>query len=35
MLMFKRKLTHFVGALSAGKLEELNRALRYALDLTE
>jgi len=32
-LMFKRKLTHFVGALSAGKVRELNRALRYALEL--
>jgi mRNA interferase MazF len=32
-LMFKKKLTHFVGTLSAGKLKELNRALRYALEL--
>ena len=33
-LMFKRKLTHFVGTLSSEKLKELNRALRYALELT-
>jgi mRNA interferase MazF len=33
-LMFKRKLTHFVGTLSADKLKELNRALSYALELT-
>ena len=32
-LMFKKKLTGFVGGLSAEKLEELNRALRYALEL--
>lgn len=32
-LMFKKKLTHFVGNLSAAKLKELNRALAYALDL--
>lgn len=32
-LLFKRKLTHFVGTLSAEKLKELNRALRYALEL--
>lgn len=32
-LMFKAKLTHFVGALSARKVQELNRALRHALDL--
>lgn len=32
-LMFKKKLTRFVGILSAGKLKELNRALRYALEL--
>lgn len=32
-LMFKRKLTNFVGTLSAGKVRELNRALRYALEL--
>ena len=32
-LMFKRKLTHFAGTLSADKLEQLNHALRYALDL--
>ncbi len=34
-LMFKQKLTHFAGALSAGKLKELNRALRYALELSD
>lgn len=34
-LMFKRKLTHFVGSLSADKLRHLNRALRYALDLRD
>jgi mRNA interferase MazF len=33
-LMFKKKLTHFVGTLSASKLMELNRALSYALELT-
>src|SRR5437660_12089471 len=32
-LMFKRKLTHFVGTLSADRIRELNRALQYALDL--
>ena len=34
-LMFKRKLTHFVGALSADKLKQLNHALQYALDLKD
>jgi mRNA interferase MazF len=34
-LMFKRKLTHFVGGLSADKLKQLNRALLYALELKE
>jgi mRNA interferase MazF len=34
-LMFKRKLTHFVGALPTDKLKELNRALRYAMELTD
>ena len=33
MLMFKKKLTHFTGALSAAKIRELNAALRYALEL--
>jgi len=33
-LMFKRKLTHFVGTLSATKLKELDNALQYALELT-
>jgi mRNA interferase MazF len=32
-LMFKTKLTGFVGGLSPEKLEELNQALRYALEL--
>jgi mRNA interferase MazF len=32
-LMFKTKLTHFVGTLSPAKLTELNRALACALDL--
>ena len=31
MLMFKNKLTQFVGRLSAAKQQELNRALSYAL----
>ena len=34
-LMFKKKLTHFVGALSADKLKQLNHALQYALDLKD
>jgi len=34
-LMFKRKLTHFVGALSPDKLEALNRALSHALELAD
>jgi mRNA interferase MazF len=33
MLMFKRKLTHFVGTLNAAKSAELNNALSYALQL--
>jgi mRNA interferase MazF len=33
MLMFKSKLTRLVGTLSAGKVRELDRALKYALDL--
>jgi mRNA-degrading endonuclease toxin of MazEF toxin-antitoxin module len=32
-LMFKRKLTRFVSALSNSKVEDLNRALGYALSL--
>ena len=32
-LMFKTKLTHFVGTLSPMKQDELDRALRYALEL--
>ncbi len=32
-LMFKKKLTHFVATLSALKQAELDRALRYALQL--
>ena len=34
-LVFKQRLTHFVGTLSVAKLTELDRALRYALDLSE
>jgi mRNA interferase MazF len=34
-LMFKRKLTHFVGSLSADQLKQLSRSLRYALDLKD
>jgi mRNA interferase MazF len=34
-LMFKRKLSHFVGALSADKIKDLNRALQYALELRD
>lgn len=34
-LMFKRKLTHFVATLSAGKLRNLDRALRHALELRD
>ena len=34
-LMFKRKLTHFVGGLSADKLKQLNRALQYALEFKD
>ncbi len=33
MLMFKRKLTHFVSSLSPAKIKELNRAITYALEL--
>jgi hypothetical protein len=33
MLMFKTKLTHFVGALGEARLAELDRALAIALDL--
>ncbi len=32
-LMFKAKLTHFVGTLPGTKITELNRALAHALDL--
>lgn len=32
-LMFKKKLTQFVATLASDKLEALNRALRYALEL--
>jgi len=32
-LMFKRKLTYFVGTLSPARERELNRALSYALQL--
>ena len=34
MLMFKNRLTRFVCALRPEKMTELDRALRYALDLT-
>lgn len=34
-LMFKRKLTNFIGTLPGSKLRELNRALRYALELDD
>lgn len=34
-LMFKRKLTHFVGTLSADKVKSVNRALLYSLDLRD
>jgi mRNA interferase MazF len=34
MLMFKRKLTGYVGSLTAAKIRELDRALTLALDLT-
>jgi mRNA interferase MazF len=33
MLMFKKKLTHFVGTLPSDKLKALNRALSYALEI--
>jgi mRNA interferase MazF len=33
MLMFKSKLTQFVGRLSASRTDELNRALQQALEL--
>ncbi len=33
-LMFKRKLTHFLGTLSTSKVKELDYALQYALELT-
>lgn len=32
-LLFKKKLTNFVGSLSSGKAAELDRALALALDL--
>ena len=32
-LMFKRKLTHFAGTLSTGKLRKSDHALRYDLEL--
>ena len=35
MLMFKRKLTRFVASLPPTKMSELNRALAYALELSE
>ena len=33
MLLFKSKLTQYVGSLSSSKLDELKVAIRYALDL--
>jgi hypothetical protein len=33
MLMFKQKLTQFVATLSAERLDQLDRALAYAVDL--
>jgi hypothetical protein len=33
-LMFKSKLTHFVSTPPATKLDELNRALSHALELS-
>jgi mRNA-degrading endonuclease toxin of MazEF toxin-antitoxin module len=33
MLMFKQKLTHFVGSLEPERIEDLDRALRVALDI--
>ena len=35
MLMFKSKLAQFVGSLSAEKIEQLNHALHYALELDD
>lgn len=35
MLMFKTKLTRFIGTLSSEKIEMLNKALRYSLELNE
>jgi len=35
MLMFKRRLTHFVGSLGAARLTELEGALRIALDIAQ
>jgi mRNA interferase MazF len=34
-LMFKRKLTNFVGTLPGDKLKQLNHALQYALELRD
>ena len=33
MLMFKKKLTTFVGALDRARVKELDEALRLALDI--
>jgi mRNA interferase MazF len=35
MLMFKRKLTQLVDTLASDKIEQLNDALHYALELTD
>ena len=34
-LMFKRRLTDFVATLTSAKVDALNRALAFALDLTQ
>ena len=35
MLMFKHKLTQFVAILAEERLRQLDRALKYALDLSD
>ncbi|MCL4513153.1 MAG: type II toxin-antitoxin system PemK/MazF family toxin [Candidatus Eremiobacteraeota bacterium] len=35
MLLFKKKLTQFVSSLSKDKIQALNRAIRYALQLED
>lgn len=34
-LLFKRRLTHFSGSLTASKLSQLDAALRYALEIAD